>query len=138
MSAASPYHLHLAPAVPGDSPVKGATSAAHHQGGQGIFAAVSSEGCLGIFRHRPFGNTFCQFLLGTVEDFRFYNVGQTIGDVVFGKFSVVDHRLFAEQAGAIGLLQKHVPFILFIGEDAPNGGDAPLILSFRAGNPLGF
>ena len=65
-------------------------------------------------------------------------MGQTIGDVIFGKFSVVDHSLFAEQAGSIGLLKKHVPFILFIGEDAPNGCDTPLILPFRAGNPLGF
>ena len=127
VSTAAPHNFHLAPAVPGDAPVQGAALAAHHHGREGVFATVPTEWRFCFFRGRPFGNSFCQFLLSAVEDARLQNLGQTAGNVVFGQVAVVLDGVVGEQAGLVGLLQQHISLVLHIGEDGADSGDAPFL-----------
>lgn len=93
-------------------------------------------GLSGFLHHLPLTGPAGHLLLHPAEDVPGDNSGMAVLHIVYGKLPLILSRLFADAVGDVGLLQKGVANVFFIGQDILNHLPGPSLNSFCRRNFL--
>ena len=128
----APHRLFTIFPGPDDPAVHRAAFPADQPLGEGILAAIFSQGAFGFLLGRillagPAG----QLQLGVEEILPADDGRMVVSDVVLGQLPVVLLLFLGEEVRCVGFLQQGVPHVFLIAEDVLDGAQRPLPVPLR-------